>query len=78
MDRLSKITAGVSQGAGDAVADALAEVALAGPAVAPAGPETVMRTTGAPGLASAPAAGSVPVTVPGSPVPGSERMAAMV
>ncbi len=43
-------------------ADALAEGALAGEA--PAGPTPMVRTTGALGLASVPADGSVPVTVP--------------
>ncbi len=43
-------------------ADALAEGALAGEA--PVGPTPMVRTTGALGLVSVPADGSVPVTVP--------------
>ena len=55
--------------------DALAEEeALAGEA--PVGPALMVRTTGALGRASVPAAGSVPVTVPYSSGPCTDRMAA--
>jgi hypothetical protein len=56
--------------------DPLAEEALAGEA--PVGPALIVRTTGALGRASVPAAGSVPVTVPYSSGPCTDRMAATV
>src|SRR5918997_951052 len=59
-------------------ADALVEDALAEAAVgeAPVGPELMVRTTGALGLASVPAEGSVPVTVPYSSGPCTDLIAA--
>ena len=56
--------------------DPLAEEALAGEA--PVGPALIVRTTGALGRASVPAAGSVPVTVRYSSGPCTDRMAATV
>ena len=56
--------------------DPLAEEALAGEA--PVGPALIVRTTGALGRASVPAEGSVPVTVPYSSGPCTDRMAATV
>ena len=57
--------------------DPLAEEALAGEA--PVGPALIVRTTGALGRASVPAAGSVPVTVPYSSEPScTDRMATTV
>ncbi len=54
--------------------DPLAEEVLAGEA--PVGPALIVRTTGALGGASVPAEGSVPVTVPYSSGPCTDRMAA--
>jgi hypothetical protein len=54
--------------------DPLVEEALAGGA--PVGPALIVRTTGALGRASVPAEGSVPVTVPYSSGPCTDRMAA--
>ena len=54
--------------------DPLAEEVLAGEA--PVGPALIVRTTGALGRASVPAEGSVPVTVPYSSGPCTDRMAA--
>ena len=56
--------------------DPLAEEVLAGEA--PVGPALIVRTTGALGRASVPAAGSVPVTVRYSSGPCTDRMAATV
>jgi hypothetical protein len=67
------------------VEDALAEAGLAEEALAeektlageaPVGPALIVRTTGALGRASVPAEGSVPVTMPYSSVPCTDRMAA--
>ncbi len=54
--------------------EALAQEVLAGGA--PVGPALIVRTTGALGRASVPAEGSVPVTVPYSSGPCTDRMAA--
>ena len=66
--------------AADALAaDVLAADVLAGEALAgetPSGPALMVRTTGALGLASVPAEGSVPVTVPYFSGPLPDRMAA--